>query len=205
MQPPYAPEVCRPVVFALSRRQGAGRRCSCYLSPRSSMYLTTSPTVWSFSASSSGISAPNSSSKARTNSTVSRESAPKFSMNFASGVTWSGFTPSCSTIISFTRSAMDFSAMGSSCFKSFVCLCENCLCCQSLVCANASLHRQATVHRDDLPGHIRRQVTREEQDHIGHVLGCPQPPQRNPRLQHLARRFPQCARHFGHNEARRHG
>ena len=53
----------------------------------SSMHLTTSPTLCSFSASSSGISWPNSSSRAITSSTVSRESAPKSSINLASGVT----------------------------------------------------------------------------------------------------------------------
>jgi len=51
-------------------------------------------TVVIFSASSSGISIPNSSSKAITNSTVSSESAPKSSMNFASGVTSASSTPS---------------------------------------------------------------------------------------------------------------
>src|SRR6185503_13708411 len=73
------------------------------------MYFTTSPTLWSFSASSSGISWPKASSRAMTNSTVSRESAPKSSMNLASGVTWSALTPSCSTMISLTLASTDFS------------------------------------------------------------------------------------------------
>src|SRR5436190_2556888 len=46
-----------------------------------------------------------------TSSTVSRESAPRSSMNLASGVTWSAFTPNCSTIMSLTRCSIDFSAM----------------------------------------------------------------------------------------------
>src|SRR3989454_6838250 len=46
-----------------------------------------------------------------TSSTVSRESAPKSSMNLASGVTWSALTPNCSTMISLTRCSIDFSAM----------------------------------------------------------------------------------------------
>ena len=49
------------------------------------MYLITSPTLCSFSASSSGISLPNSSSRAMTNSTVSRESAPKILDEFGLG------------------------------------------------------------------------------------------------------------------------
>ncbi|GIT38605.1 MAG: hypothetical protein Ct9H300mP7_5260 [Verrucomicrobiota bacterium] len=72
------------------------------------MNLTTSPTLWSFSASSSGISVPNSSSSAMTNSTVSSESAPKSSMNLAPGLTWSSLTPSCSTMIFLIRSRVDF-------------------------------------------------------------------------------------------------
>src|ERR1035437_7203670 len=77
----------------------------------SSTYLITSPTLWSFSACSSGTSMPNSSSSAITSSTVSSESAPRSSMNFACGVTCSGFTPSCSTTMSFTRWSIGLSAI----------------------------------------------------------------------------------------------
>ena len=79
------------------------------------MYSTASPTVFSFSASSSGISALNSSSKAMTNSTVSRESAPRSSMKEASRVTSSAFTPSCSTIMSFTFCSMSTAILGLLC------------------------------------------------------------------------------------------
>ena len=51
-----------------------------------------SPTVRMVSAASSGISQPNSSSKAMTSSTVSRLSAPRSSIKLASGVTFSGST-----------------------------------------------------------------------------------------------------------------
>src|SRR5262249_36302491 len=68
--------------------------------------LTASPTVRIVSAASSGISQPNSSSKAITNSTVSRLSAPRSSMKLAFSVTLSGSTPKCSTTIFFTRSPM---------------------------------------------------------------------------------------------------
>src|SRR5829696_6188745 len=70
-----------------------------------SMYSTASFTRVIFSASSSGISIPNSSSKAMTSSTVSRESAPRSSTNDASGVTSSSSTPSCSTMMLLTLSA----------------------------------------------------------------------------------------------------
>src|SRR5207253_3773756 len=70
-----------------------------------SMYSTASLTRVIFSASSSGISMPNSSSNAITSSTVSSESAPRSSTNDASGVTSSSSTPSCSTMMLFTLSA----------------------------------------------------------------------------------------------------
>src|SRR5688500_12734773 len=72
------------------------------------MYWLASPTVAIFSASSSGIWMSKCSSRAMTSSTVSRESAPKSSMNFAFGLTSSSSTPSCSTMISFTFSSTDF-------------------------------------------------------------------------------------------------
>src|ERR1700730_1705400 len=90
------------------RRHSSTHYC---LDDFSSMYLMTSPTVCSFSASSSGTSTPNSSSKAITSSTMSSESAPKSSMKEACGVTCSGFTPSCSTMMSLTFSSIDFSAI----------------------------------------------------------------------------------------------
>src|ERR1700735_2337756 len=66
--------------------------------------LMASPTVRMVSAASSGISQPNSSSKAMTSSTVSRLSAPRSSMKLAFSVTLSGSTPRCSTPIFLTRS-----------------------------------------------------------------------------------------------------
>src|SRR5438270_93062 len=90
--------------------QSVSRRAYCF-DCFSSMYLMTSPTVCNFSASSSGTSTENSSSKAITSSTISSESAPRSSMNDAVGVTCSGFTPSCSTMISFTFSSIDLSAI----------------------------------------------------------------------------------------------
>src|SRR5687767_6867984 len=69
------------------------------------MYSMASFTRVIFSASSSGISIPNSSSNAMTSSTVSSESAPRSSTNDASGVTSSSSTPNCSTMMLFTLSA----------------------------------------------------------------------------------------------------
>src|SRR5690606_25134207 len=71
--------------------------------------LTESIGCWTeviFSASSSGISHSNSSSRAITSSTVSSESAPRSSTNDALLVTSSSLTPSCSTTIFLTRSSM---------------------------------------------------------------------------------------------------
>src|SRR5271165_1867634 len=75
------------------------------------MYSIASLTVRIFSACSSGISMSKASSKAITNSTVSSESAPRSSTNDALAVTSPSSTPSCSTMICFTRSSTD--AMGS--------------------------------------------------------------------------------------------
>src|SRR5467141_2698968 len=69
------------------------------------MYSTASFTVVIFSASSSGTSMPKASSNAITSSTWSSESAPRSSTNDAVGVTSASSTPSCSTIICFTRSS----------------------------------------------------------------------------------------------------
>src|SRR5512141_3113605 len=60
-------------------------------------------TVVIFSASSSGISVPNSSSSAITSSTVSSESAPRSSTNEDSFLISASFTPSCSATIFLTR------------------------------------------------------------------------------------------------------
>src|SRR4029077_16854164 len=66
-------------------------------------YAIACCTVVIFSASSSGISVSNSSSRAITNSTVSRESAPRSSTNEDSFLISASFTPSCSATIFLTR------------------------------------------------------------------------------------------------------
>src|SRR5437870_4820191 len=83
-------------------------RAPSYLPPFAffSMYSTASFTVLIFSALSSGISMSNASSKAMTNSTVSRESAPRSSTKDALEVTSPSSTPNCSTMICFTFSSV---------------------------------------------------------------------------------------------------
>src|ERR1017187_3288697 len=63
-------------------------------------------TVVIFSASSSGISHSNSSSRAITSSTVSSESAPKSSTNEDSFLMSASLTPNCSATIFLTRCSM---------------------------------------------------------------------------------------------------
>src|SRR5271163_2927843 len=98
-----------------------------------SMYSTASFTVVIFSASSSGTSIPKASSNAMTNSTWSRESAPRSSTKCAVGVTSSSETPSCSTIICFTRSSVLAIQLSSPCAlpagagNPCWMLCSNCL------------------------------------------------------------------------------
>src|SRR3954465_5074654 len=76
----------------------------CQLLAFFSRNFVASPTVKIVSAASSGISQPNSSSKAITSSTVSRLSAPRSSMKLALSTTFSGSTPRRSTTIFLTRS-----------------------------------------------------------------------------------------------------
>ncbi len=70
------------------------------------MYLMASPTVWIFSASSSGMFRSNSSSNSITSSTVSRESAPRSLMKEVASVILSRLAPICSQTMSSTFSRM---------------------------------------------------------------------------------------------------
>src|SRR5581483_2780364 len=106
---PTQPE-CRPAACGDMRsRQSTSFMQKCQLTSSQlfaffSRNLMASPTVKIVSAASSGISQPNSSSKAMTSSTVSRLSAPRSSMKLALSTTFSGSTPRCSTTIFLTRS-----------------------------------------------------------------------------------------------------
>src|SRR5437763_9695558 len=134
------------------------------------MYWMASPTVTIFSASSSGIWMSKCSSRAMTSSTVSRESAPRSSMNFAAGVTSSSSTPSCSTMISFTFSSTDFPM-------------------------NAPSDVKAAVDVKDLAGDVARALTGEESYHLGHLARGPDASERHLREQRLARRRGDRRRH----------
>ena len=73
-----------------------------FLATSSSTNLIASPTVEIFSARSSGIEIPNSSSISMISSTVSYESAPRSFVKLASFVTSDSETPNFSTIMLFT-------------------------------------------------------------------------------------------------------
>src|SRR6516164_842038 len=85
-------------------RNKLGTAAGAKAQPCDSIKLTASLTVMIFSAASSGISQPNSSSKAITSSTVSRLSAPRSSIKLAFSVTFVSSTPKCSTTIFLTLS-----------------------------------------------------------------------------------------------------
>src|SRR3990172_9032118 len=69
------------------------------------IYSMASLTVVIFSASSSGISIPNSSSNAITSSTVSNESAPRSLTKCEAGLISGSSTPNCSAMILRTRAS----------------------------------------------------------------------------------------------------
>src|ERR1043166_7946801 len=94
-----------------------------------------------------------------TSSTMSSESAPRSSMNEASGVTSSSLTPSCSQTISLTLASTD-DAIRSPPLNCFL------------------RHQQPAVHADHLAGDIPGRGTGEKRDCAGDVFAAPEPPQR---------------------------
>src|SRR5919107_5156885 len=114
-----------------------------------------SPTVRSFSASSSGMSMSNSFSNAITSSTVSRLSAPRSSMKLASLVSFSRSTPSSSTMMSLTFSStlLMSSSIGVACTRS---------------------DDHATIDHQDLAGDVTGEVGGQKQHRSGDVLGTSQ-------------------------------
>src|ERR1700675_962625 len=129
-----------------------------------------SPTVVIFSASSSGISRSNSSSKAITSSTVSSESAPRSSMNFALGLTSSSSTPSCSTMISLTRSSTGF-AMNSSRYRVDWTHTADAASTPDVASPSRQplLHVQTAVHVDGLPRDVGGAVAGQESYYLRHL------------------------------------
>src|SRR5512147_2488993 len=123
------------------------------------------PTVAIFSASSSGISTPNSSSRAMTSSTVSSESAPRSFTNEASGFTSPSGTPSCSAMIFFTfASTSAIVVLLGKYSLSLVIFFEP----GTLIFA---LHIHAAVHVDHLARDVRSPGRGEEPYRVCHVLG----------------------------------
>src|SRR5206468_9699781 len=104
-----------------------------------------------------------SSSRAITNSTMSRESAPRSSMKDASGVTSSSLTPSCSQMISFTFCSTVDAAI-------------------TLLLASAptrASHVQAAVDVQDVPRDVAGSRRRQEGHRGGDLLGTGDPSRRN--------------------------
>src|SRR5690348_3995678 len=153
-------------------------------------YCIAAPTVFSFSASSSGMSMSNSFSKAITSSTVSKLSAPRSSMKLALLVSLSRSTPSSSTMMSLTFS--------SSCFMSIAMGTLN------RGVGKRSQHHPAVDHQN-----LSRNVARElggEKDHGGgHIRPLPQPTQRNRPEQRFPRAAGDLAGQLGVDESRCHG
>src|SRR3972149_2274139 len=154
------------------------------------MYSVASLTVTISSASSSGISMPNSSSKAMTSSTMSRESAPRSSMNLASGVTSSASTPNCSTMIFFTLSsgaAVDMSSLSGP------------------PGAPRRSHPQPAVDVQHLPREVSRLLRGQKADGPGHLLGPSEAPGGDLRQVATLQVGLQARRHVGLDEPGGHG
>src|SRR3990172_1056477 len=149
------------------------RRLSAWRYVLSLMCWMASPTVTIFSASSSGISRSNSSSNAITSSTVSRESAPRSSMNFAVGVTSSSSTPSCSQMISLTRSSTGFAMNQSP---------------PTMVGMSNpwTLHIKTAVDVKHLTGHVGGSFPGQKAYHLGNLPPTPDPSEGNLGQQGLA-------------------
>src|SRR4029453_2727220 len=161
------------------------------------MYWIASPTVTIFSASSSGIWMSKCSSRAMTSSTVSRESAPRSSMNFAFGLTSSSSTPNCSTMISFTLSSTDFAMNPSPPAE------------DSPPCLHGSredrvLHVEAAIDVEDLARHVRCPATGQESYHLGHLAGGSDTLERHLGQQRLAGLGRDGRGHVGLDEPGRH-
>src|SRR5262245_23130142 len=150
-------------------------------------------TVVIFSASSSGISVSNSSSRAITSSTVSSESAPRSSTNEDAVLISASLTPSCSAMIFFTRC----STFSIRCSFPFY---------WARVDPNWGRillrHVHAAVDVQDRPGDVVCSRRREVRDRGGDILGLAEPAKRNLRQQGFFLLVRQGARHVGVDEAR---
>src|SRR5437762_10432586 len=170
----------------------ATRRFTLYFPILSWRYFMASPTVRSFSASSSGMSMSNSFSNAITSSTVSRLSAPRSSMKLASEVSLSRSTPSSSTMMSLTFS--------SSCFMSMAMINP-----QGGKGSDSGLHHHPAVDDQHLTRNVARQVGGEKEHRGGDVRALAESAQRNRSLKRLLDVLGQVLGQLGGDVARRHG
>src|SRR5688500_922600 len=120
------------------------------------------------------------SSSAMTSSTVSSESAPRSSMNFALGVTSSSSTPSCSQMISFTFSSTALAISRSPPSRNVV-----------------PSHVQTAVDVEDLPRDVGGSVSGEESYHFRHLAGGSNAPHRHLGQERLAGGFRDRGAHVG--------
>src|SRR5438309_555753 len=140
-------------------------------------------TVVIFSASSSGISVSNSSSRAITSSTVSSESAPRSSTNEDVLLISASFTPSCSATIFLTRCST-FSIADS---FPLVLLrsnfggahCSRIAFLSGKPLGLPSVHVHAAVHVKGRAGDIGCLRRIEKRHHGRHILRISQPPRAN--------------------------
>src|SRR5437899_2854847 len=158
-------------------------------------------TVVIFSASSSGISVSNSSSRAITSSTVSRESAPRSSTNEDSFLISASFTPSCSATIFLTRCST-FSICG----LLPLCCCDR----NSEVRIVAESHCPLSTHVHAAVDMQRRAcdvggLRRGEKGHDRrHLFRIAEPSQRNLLEQRRSLLLRKGPGHVGVDESRRH-
>src|SRR5215213_1530988 len=168
------------------------------------MYSTASRTLLIFSASSSGISMPNSSSKAITSSTISRESAPRSSVKLASSVTSSSSTPNCSTMMLLTRSATAIVSL--LLLRSRAGRARTAVLTQRriLVQTDDSSDVQAAGYVQHVPGDVPGLFAGQVKHGPGHVVDGPEPLQRDRAGQVLARRLGQIGGHGSFYVSRGH-
>src|SRR3970040_835272 len=159
-----------------------------------------SPTVVIFSSSSVWISGSNSSSKAITSSTVSSESAPRSSMNFALGLTSSSSTPSCSTMISLTRSSTGFAMNPPRFLVDWTHTAD-----AASPPRGPPLHVQAAIDMDGLPGDVSGAVASQESYHLRHLPRRADPLERHLLEQGLPRLRRDRRGHVRLDQTRRHG
>src|SRR5438552_6815511 len=134
------------------------------------------------------MSRPNSSSSAITSSTMSSESAPRSSMNLASG--WSCLT---STSSSFAMISLTLPSSNDAMLDSPPVLGDS---------TSNSLHHHAAVHGPRLAGDVTGPWRGEERDHLRDVLRRAESAERDPGLEFGPCGLRQLRRHLRRDEPR---